>query len=211
MKQCSKCLKEKCTDEFYAGKKPGTLRAFCKSCISEIGSKHYVANKERISARGAAWRVRNKEKISQHRKIYREKNKEKIKAYFSNLYKENREEILARNASWAEKNPEKRAKISSSWAKNNPDRVNAKCAARRALKLLATPKWADKSEIEAIYKKAQELTIETGIRHEVDHIFPLKGDTVQGLHVQYNLQILPMSENRRKWKKLPNQMEHRCL
>ncbi len=66
----------------------------------------------------------------------------------------------------------------------------------------ATPSWADKLAIEEMYVKARMLTISTGIKHEVDHIVPIKGNTVSGLHVEYNLQILTKQENRDKWNYL---------
>jgi 5-methylcytosine-specific restriction endonuclease McrA len=75
---------------------------------------------------------------------------------------------------------------------------SAKMAKRRATKLLATPKWLtdeNKAEMQAIYVKCTQLTKETGISHHVDHIIPLKGKTVTGLHVPWNLQILTATEN----------------
>ena len=62
----------------------------------------------------------------------------------------------------------------------------------------ATPDWANKEKIKEIYKQAVKLTESTGIRYEVDHIIPLTNKLVCGLHNEFNLQILPMSENRLK-------------
>jgi len=54
---------------------------------------------------------------------------------------------------------------------------------------------ADYDKINEFYIKAKMLSVDTGIPHEVDHIIPIsKG----GIHHQDNLQILTMSENRRK-------------
>ena len=66
------------------------------------------------------------------------------------------------------------------------------------------PKWAtteDRDQIKKLYKKAYELEQETGIPHEVDHIIPLKGSKVSGLHVLANLQVLSRQENRAKSNK----------
>ena len=69
---------------------------------------------------------------------------------------------------------------------------------RRAAKLQRTPPWADLDAMRALYAQAQEMTAATGVVHHVDHIIPLQGKTVSGLHVPGNLQILTGSENSRK-------------
>lgn len=74
-------------------------------------------------------------------------------------------------------------------------------------KLRATPVWADQSKIEAVYAEAIRLTNETGIKHDVDHIVPLQGKTVRGLHWEGNLQVLPKAQNiskhNRYWPDMP--------
>lgn len=75
---------------------------------------------------------------------------------------------------------------------------NATAAKRRAAELHATPEWADREAIKEIYRQAAQMTRETGVRMHVDHIVPLRGRTVSGLHVESNLQILPARENIRK-------------
>jgi 5-methylcytosine-specific restriction endonuclease McrA len=66
-------------------------------------------------------------------------------------------------------------------------------------KKMATPSWVNKEDFESIYLQAKKLSKETGVNHEVDHIVPLKGEYVCGLHVPYNLQILTESENGKKF------------
>ena len=65
----------------------------------------------------------------------------------------------------------------------------------------ATPKWANRDDIKEVYIKAQILTKETGIKHEVDHIVPLTNKLVCGLHVEHNLRVVTFSENRSKSNK----------
>jgi hypothetical protein len=84
------------------------------------------------------------------------------------------------------------------WAKTNPHKANRLKAERRARKLRQTPSWADKEAVEAVYLEAQLKTEETGVSHHVDHMVPLKGETVSGLHVQDNLQVLTSEENMSK-------------
>lgn len=63
---------------------------------------------------------------------------------------------------------------------------------------LAMPAWVDRVAMEAIYAEAVRISRETGIPHEVDHIFPLQGKTVCGLHVETNLRVVTRSVNRAK-------------
>ena len=72
---------------------------------------------------------------------------------------------------------------------------------------LATPPWLTEAHQEAIkdfYKESARLTQETGIAHHVDHIVPLRGKNVSGLHVPWNLQILTADENYIKNNKFPD-------
>ncbi len=74
----------------------------------------------------------------------------------------------------------------------------------RAAKLLRTPTWLtfeQKLEIECFYYKSMRYEEETGIKHHVDHIVPLQGEDVCGLHVPWNLQVIPAKENLSKGNK----------
>jgi excisionase family DNA binding protein len=73
-------------------------------------------------------------------------------------------------------------------------------AAKRHRRLRMAP-WADAKAIRAIYADAQRMTRETGQPHHVDHVIPLQGEFVSGLHVHNNLQILTGTENSRKRNK----------
>lgn len=74
-------------------------------------------------------------------------------------------------------------------------------ATRNATKANATPIWLSaeqKQDIEDVYFQSAMLTATTGVKHEVDHIVPLMGVNVCGLHVAWNLRAIPAHENRRK-------------
>lgn len=68
-------------------------------------------------------------------------------------------------------------------------------AKRRTAQMQRTPPWADLGAIETVYRQAVALESETGISHAVDHIIPLQGRRVSGLHVAANLQVLPATIN----------------
>jgi hypothetical protein len=69
---------------------------------------------------------------------------------------------------------------------------------RWAAKLKRTPPWADWAEIQKFYEEATKKTVSTGISHHVDHVIPLQGKLVSGLHVHNNLQVLTGFENMSK-------------
>lgn len=72
---------------------------------------------------------------------------------------------------------------------------------RRTIRMARTPAWADEGRIRAIYGQAQALTAATGVMHHVDHVIPLQGELVSGLHVPENMQVLTGVENSRKRNK----------
>jgi rubredoxin len=86
----------------------------------------------------------------------------------------------------------------------HPEIERAKEARRHAIKLQRTPLWLDSEhfkQIIAFYKEAAKRTKEEGYPFHVDHIVPLRGKTVSGLHVPWNLQVLTHEENIRKGNK----------
>ncbi len=93
---------------------------------------------------------------------------------------------------------EQRAEYKRKYYEQNLWRYNAWVAQRRARKLQATPPWLTKEHIEEmrqIYRLSQEKTKTEGTRYHVDHIVPLQGENVCGLHVPWNLQVITATEN----------------
>ena len=80
----------------------------------------------------------------------------------------------------------------------------SQCAKRRTKKLQATPEWLTEDDfwlIDEIYELAALRTKTTGIKWHVDHIVPLQGKKVCGLHVPWNLQVITFTDNMQKSNK----------
>jgi len=143
------------------------------------------------------------------KKLYK-KNPEKFQEARRKKYADNPEpeKTIARvkSAEWRKANPNhagsKEAK--RNWKLNNVGKVRADTIKRRVSKLQRTPPWlnaAQNAEIESIYNYCAALR-SVGLNYHVDHIVPLQGKTVSGLHVPWNLQVIPANDNLRKANRL---------
>lgn len=103
----------------------------------------------------------------------------------------NKEYVSAKSKEYAQANREKCRAFTNSWRKRNLAYDAFRARTYRARKLQAIPPWANLKKIKEIYEKCPS-------GFHVDHIIPLKGKTVSGLHVEHNLQYLPALENIRK-------------
>jgi len=121
----------------------------------------------------------NKEKISKRNKQYYVGNKENILKQQKYYKTNNKEAVSSRNKQYRQKNKTKRS---------------ANQAKRRASKLQRTPTWSETELIKDFYRNRPE-------GYHVDHIIPLQGEIVCGLHVIANLQYLMAKENLKKGNK----------
>lgn len=87
------------------------------------------------------------------------------------------------------------------WYASRAAKALSKRLHERQLRL-ACPKWVPRAELVAIYAESARLSSETGEPYEVDHIVPLQGANVCGLHVPWNLRVVHRTVNRRKCNKL---------
>jgi len=96
------------------------------------------------------------------------------------------------------RNKEKERARYTAYNKRNPEVRAFHSANRRAKKNNATPNWLSEdhwAQINLIYQHAKECQMLTGDKYHVDHIIPLNGENVSGLHVPWNLQVLPADIN----------------
>ena len=141
-----------------------------------INSKEYFAeyrakNRKTLREYKKAWRLANQEKQRQKTAEYYEINKEQIKQY------------------------------QLDYKKKNSAKVNALSKKRKTGKKQRTPCWLTEIHLERMetqYKLANILTKLTGQLHHVDHIIPLHGKNVSGLHTPTNLQVIPAKQNLQK-------------
>ena len=157
--------------------------------------KYYLKNKEKIKQLSRLYRLNNIKKVKEINRLYYLKNKktrkEKIKLYILN----NKEKRIETNRLYNLNNKEKKREYNIKYKLKNPHIQKAILAKRRAAKLKATPKFANLEKIKEIYKNCPK-------GYHVDHIVPLQGKEICGLHVEWNLQYLTPSDNHSKSNKL---------
>jgi hypothetical protein len=111
---------------------------------------------------------------------------------------EGRQEYMS---AYAEKERSRVRAIASKWQQNNKGKVNANTACRHTAKMQRQPSWLtkeDKQYIRCLYQLSAMRSRESGIEWNVDHVVPLQGENVSGLHVPWNLQVIPASDNFKK-------------
>ncbi len=122
-------------------------------------------------------------------------------------YQENREQVIQAAAT---RPAAILREYRNNWKANNKVQVLADNKVRRRKHRDATPKWLSrrqKSEIRQLYQIAITMTQTTGEQYVVDHIVPLRGEFVCGLHVPWNLRVITQEENLKKSNKLVDHTE----
>lgn len=186
MKQCAKCKETKHFVLFSANARyKDGYQSYCRSCARLYSKKWYEANpgaryedkKEQVKAKAKAYYAANAEAVKQQQKTYRAQRAEEIRKY------------------------------QQGYKTANPDKVNSWAMKRIAVKLQASPLWADENKIREKYREAAELTKSLGVPYHVDHIVPLQSKLVCGLHWEGNLQVMPGADNysksNRHWPDMP--------
>lgn len=187
---CLQCGVEKTAENTAKNKnRPDGRNAYCKNCAKEKMAATYLKHRDKRRAEGKASYEANREaRIAQAVK-WGQENKGK------------RREIMKR---YLENNPEARAATQKREREKNPGYYRAHYKMRQTRKKLALSTWADLGAMEAIYVECSRISKETGVKHHVDHYYPLTSDIVCGLHNQFNLRIIPAYENLLKHNHFPD-------
>lgn len=174
-----------------------------KPCKNNHISTRRVANSTCCECELKYHLERNPDKRSVSNKAYYDTNRTQILSKQRKRYthdKDHRDRLLEIGRQWRLTNRKCVVEMSLNNY-NNKGQHNARTANRRAAKLRATPHWYEKSLIDQLYVQARHLTESTKIGYQVDHIIPLHGELVCGLHCLDNLQIIIASENKSKSNK----------
>lgn len=126
------------------------------------------------------------------------------RAYANAHYSRNADDRKSKVVAYRDKNPDKVKRWSDTSYQNNKPAAFARARKRDNAKINRTPAWLTEGhqrQIAVFFKEAKRLTKTTGIPHHVDHIVPLQGETVSGLHVPWNLQVVPAAYNLAKGNK----------
>ena len=168
---------------------------------------------ERHREYAKAWALRNADRVKARRKANYEKDRQtniekarewktrnpmKVLASQRSRALINRDKNRAARKAWEEKNPTAALESFRRYRERNRAKIRARLTVSKQGREKRRVLWANQDAILEIYRRAEFMTRTTGRPHVVDHIIPLQGRMVSGLHVETNLRVIEHRENARK-------------
>lgn len=168
---------------------------------SSVRKKYNNENKAALDEWKKTWSYENREKINAQKREAYQRDRDAALARRKRYYYENRSNQLLKNKEWRTAN----TKHLKEYQQENVAQYAFRTSLRRSARINATPAWLNEDErlqIAAMYRQSRSLSISTSTPHQVDHIVPLKGHRVCGLHVPWNLRVITAFENLSKGNRL---------
>jgi hypothetical protein len=182
-------------DKDIVGRYPGGA---CKPCMKERVKRWQKDNRARTNKKSRKWKREHRKKVRESTRRYRKANPKIVKQWQI----EYRQQHKQSNLKWKKNHPRKakavRRAAERKWRKAHPGKVAQKRIRVQTNRKLRVPKFGQE-EIVQFYDKCPKLNV-------VDHVIPLQGKLVSGLHVIWNLQYLTRKENSIK----SNQFDGTC-
>jgi hypothetical protein len=176
------------------------MQATRKTALA-VGEKQYFTGNPCLKGHIANRRTKTGECLACRAEFlieWRAKNPKKVKQHNDTQYERHTESLCARSRKFHANNAVELRLKKQEYQKQNPHIFAKSGAKRKAAKLQRTPSWLTDIDFERIsneYSLAALLTKLTKSSWHVDHIIPLQGKMVSGLHVPGNLRVLPAKEN----------------
>lgn len=185
IKACKYCKLVLDIKNFYI-RENGKYRNDCKKCLIKK-----ITEKSKLRQKDINFKAKQRKLLNDLDPIKKEERLKKQKNYYYN----NRDKVKKWRKKHYETHKQDHAEYAKKYYQRTKKAYRERDAKRRAIELNATPKWANKQLIKEIYLNCPD-------DYEVDHIIPLQGKNICGLHVDYNLQYLTKKENRSKGNKV---------
>lgn len=177
--------------------------------VRENHAKWHAANAGKVRNATKAWALANPERYREIcRKAvqkWRASNLDKVREKSKTQYYADRERNIERAKLWNASNPERFRESCRRWANKNPQKLRAYERNRKLAKIERTPPWYgefDQFVFEEAFSLARQREEMTGIGWHVDHMLPLRGRRVSGLHAGINAQVIPAALNLSKGNKM---------
>ena len=155
------------------------MKYICKTCLKTKPKNGFSVNKQMRSGLASDC----KSCVTLRAKLWYENNKDRKRAYDTKRRAEKTHLYRAASKRWREAHPEKK---------------RADTGSRRRRVRSQMPPWISPTSMACFYESAQRVSVCLGVPHDVDHIMPIHGKGVSGLHVPWNLQVMPSRLNARK-------------